>query len=199
MNRLSTVLLFLLLGIQFSFAQSPTANQSKKIRPYIAYEFGEAAFNKFQSLSGEIGIRFPNDQMLRLTHMNVQFTEGHLSSDFAVVVKGEDVEGSFFGFEAFYDLPVFWKGFYISPSLGYYRNDYNHLILEESLTKKSFTLGAAISYREINIFGVKGLYYTLSLPLRTHTNPIKRTSLGDTIILGNRLDSNIWFFVGYEF
>ena len=199
MNRFSTVFFLLLLSTSFSFSQSIQADQVKQIRPFIAYEFGEAAFNKFQSLSGEIGLHFQNNHMLRLTHMNVKLTEGHLSSDFAVVVEGDDVEGKFLGFEAFYDLPVFWKGFYISPSFGYYKNEYNHLILEQNLKNNSFTIGTAISYRETDIFGVKGLYYTVSFPMRTPFNPIRETSLGETLIKGNRFDNNIWLFVGYEF
>jgi len=55
--------------------------------------------------------------MIRLTHMNVNLTEEHLSSEFARAVDGDNVEGKLFGFEAFYDLPVLTKGLYISAYL----------------------------------------------------------------------------------
>ena len=187
-----------LLGY-IGFAQDDTIVENKKTHAFIAYELGQAAFNDFNSYSGEIGLRFNNNHMVRLAHMNVKMSEEHLSSDFAVVVDGDNVEGKFFGFESFYDFPVIWNGLYISPSLGWYRNEYNHTILDEKLKKDSATIGLAISYRETDIFGVKGLYYTLSFPMRTPFNPIKKTELGDTTIKNNTFDNNIFFFVGLEF
>lgn len=195
-NSITLVLVFLSF---FAYTQQNSEKENQKIRPFIAYELGQAVFNDFKSYSGEIGIRFRNNHILRLSHMNIKMSETHLSSDFAVVVDGDNVEGKQFGFEAFYDFPVFWKGFHLSPSLGWYKNEYNHTILDENIIKKSLTIGLAISYREVNIFGVKGLYYTLSFPMRTPFKPIKRTKLGNTIIKNNTFDSNIFFFVGFEF
>lgn len=174
-------------------------NQEDKIRPFLAYEFGEAAFNKFQSLSGEIGVKFPNNYLLRLTHMNVNLSEKHLASSFAGAVDGSDVRGKMFGFEAFYDIPIAWKTLYISPSVGYYRNEYKHTVLDEAIENKTATIGAGISYRETNLFKVKGLYYTLSLPMRISLNPIKKTTLGETTIRNNAFDNNIWLFIGFQF
>lgn len=166
---------------------------------FIAYEFGEAVFNKFQSLSGELGWRFNNQHMIRLVHINHDLTEEHLSSGFAGAVDGDYVEGKLFGFETFYDFPIFTKGLYISPSIGYYRNEYRHTMLQEDLQKSSCTLGTALSYRETNIFNVKGLYYMFSIPMRISLDPIKETKLGDTIIKNNTFENNIWLFIGYAF
>jgi hypothetical protein len=188
----------LLLGF-IVFSQNNPKKETKKTKPFIAYELGQAIFNDFNSYSGEIGLRFNNNHILRLAHMNIKMSEAHLSSDFAVVVDGDNVEGEQFGFETFYDFPVFWEGFYLSPSFGWYRNVYSHTILDESLKKSSATIGLAISYREVDIFKVKGLYYMLSFPMRTPFNPIKKTKLGKTTIKSNVFDSNIFFFIGFEF
>lgn len=172
--------------------------------PFVAYEFGEAIFNKFRSLSGEVGISLPKKHLIKLVHQNVQLTEEHLNSGFAVTVKGDKVEGSLFGFEAFYSFPlVKWSGdneiLYLSPSVGYYRNRYNHTILPETFEQSSSTIGLEISLRETNLFGLKGLYYAVTIPVRVHFNPHEEFSLGDTRILKNSIDNNIWLLVGYQF
>lgn len=199
--KFKTTLLLLVaaLSIQFSYAQDNTTIQQKQITPFIAYELGEAAFNNFQSLSGEIGIKFANNHLLRLTHMNVKLTESHLSTGFAGAVDGNDVEGKFFGFEAFYDFPVFLRGLYISPSLGFYKNEYSHLTLNEKLTNNSATIGLGIGYRETNLFRIKGLYFMVTFPMRTPLNPIDKTILGNTTVNSNVFSNNIWLFIGYEF
>ncbi len=171
---------------------------------FFAYDFGEAVVNRFQSLSGEIGLSLPNKHLIRMVHMNVWLTEPHLKSKFVATVKGDQVKGRMVGFETFYSLPVIkWReeneAIYVSPSVGFYANQYEHLKLNESFEKKSATLGLELSYRETNPFGVKGLYYTISIPMRTHFSPHDKTTLGDTTILSNRFDGNIWFFVGYQF
>ncbi len=202
--RVIPFLFLTIFGSSWSIAQQLQDSSKKSIHPFIAYEFGEAIFNRFQSLSGEVGVVLPNDHMVRLVHQNLSLTEGHLSSDFAVVVKGDDVEGSLFGFEAFYGLPVVkWNHnkemLYLSPSIGHYRNEYWHTILEERFEKSSWTAGLEISYRETNLFRVKGLYCTVSIPIRIHFSPHEEFTLGDTRILGNRLDNNIWLMIGYQF
>lgn len=195
-STLTTCLLIFQLGISQNVEQIKEA----KIKPFIAYEFGEAAFNKFQSVSGEIGIRFPNNQMIRLVHMNVQLTEQHLSSSFAGAVDGDNVEGSMFGFEAFYDIPVTWNTLYLSPSVGYFKGEYNHLILDESLKLDyAYSVGLAVSYRENNLFGLEGLYYNFSVPMRFNLSPTDATVLGETTIVNNTFENNIWIFIGYEF
>lgn len=193
-------LLFLLtFYCHTGYAQNESSSTKREGTFFVGYELGEAAFNKFQSLSGEVGFRFQNQYMFRLTHMNVKLSEEHLSSSFAGAVEGDQVVGDFLGFEAFYDMPVLFNGFYISPSCGYYENKYRHQTLNDNLVNKSLTFGAAISYRENNLFKLQGLYYMISFPMRTPINPITETKLGDTIIKNNSFDNNIWLFIGYEF
>lgn len=180
-------------------AQDDQGAAQKKIRPFIAYDFGEAAFNKMQSISGEVGVQFANDHLLRLVHMNVGLTEQHLSSSFAGAVDGPNVKGKLFGYEVFYDLPVITKGLYIGPSVGYYMNEFEHTVLEESLMRKTATAGLGISYRETNLFGVKGLYYTFTIPMRLSLEASEETKLGETIISSDKFDNNLWLFIGYQF
>ncbi len=177
----------------------PQKDSANCIKFFIAYDFGEAALNQFKSLGGELGVRFKNDHLLRLSHTNLYLSEKHLSSGFASAVDGEKVKGKQFGFELFYDLPVFFKGLYIAPSLGYYIHEYTHTILSEKLKKSSFTTGAAVSFTEVDLFKVKGMYFRLSVPFRFHFTPIKETNLGDTTIKNNLFDNSIWFFVGFQF
>lgn len=194
-----TLIICLIISAQLCRAQVKTVQSDEQATLFIAYELGEAAFNKFQSLSGEIGINFPNKQSLRLTHMNVNLTEQHLSSSFAGAVDGSDVKGKLFGFELFYDFPAILDNLYLGPSLGYYNNNYEHTILNQKLRQKSVTLGVGISYQESDIFNIKGLYYRFSIPIRTHLNPSEKTNLGDSVINKNNIDNNIWLFIGYEF
>ena len=175
------------------------STQLERTKFFIAYDFGEAAFNRFKSLGSEIGVRFKNDHLLRLAYTNLHLSEEHLSSDFAKAVDGENVKGKQVGFELFYDFPVFVKGLYIAPSVGYYDNEYTHTILNEKFEKSSFTTGAAVSFTETDLFKVRGLYYRLSVPFRFNLDPIEETKLGDTTIKRNLLDNNIWFFVGFQF
>lgn len=185
-------------------AQDFNLNTDEKISPFLAYEFGEAIFNRFQSFSGEIGLSFPNKHLIRLVHQNVQLTEAHLSSNFASIVKGDNVEGSLFGFEALYSFPLYrWKNdcqiIYISPSVGYHQNGYSHLILEEAFEKSSMTAGLELALRETDLFGIRGLYYALTIPTRIHFSSHDAFTLGDTQISSNRFDNNIWLFIGYQF
>ena len=203
-SRVILLIFPIIIGSNLCVAQEIDDSADPSISPFIAYDFGEAIFNKFQSLSGEIGVILPNHHLIRLVHQNVELTEEHLSSDFAIPVKGDNVEGSLFGFETFYSFPLKkWKGakeiLYISPSLGYYKNEYRHTILEDRFEKSSMTAGVEISYRQTDLFKIKGLYYTLAIPIRIHFTPHEEFKLGDTRILGNRLDNNIWFMLGYQF
>ena len=175
------------------------STQLKTTKFFIAYDFGEAAFNRFKSLGSEIGVQFKNDQQLRMAYTNLHLSEQHLSSDFAKAVDGENVKGKQVGFELFYDFPVFVKGLYIAPSIGYYDNEYTHTILNEKLEKSSFSIGAAVSFTETDLFKVKGLYYRVSVPFRFNLDPIKETKLGDTTIKSNLFDNSIWLFIGFQF
>ncbi|WP_281612686.1 hypothetical protein [Flammeovirga sp. SubArs3] len=173
--------------------------QSKTTKFFIAYDLGEAIFNQFKSLGGEVGVGFKNDHLFRMSFTHLFLTEEHLSSDFVKAVDGENVEGKQFGFELFYDFPVFFKGLYIAPSVGYYDHEYRHTISNEKVQQSSFTVGGAISFVETDILKVKGLYYRVSLPLRYTLDPIEETQLGDATIKSNQFDNNIWFFVGFQF
>ena len=182
--------------------------KKERIKPFIAYDFGQAMFNKFQSLSGEIGLKLPNHHLIRLTHMNVEFTEKHLSSKkaipFIAPYEGDKFEGSIFGFEAMYSIPTLkWKKnrniVYLSPSVGHYTKKYWHTELDEKSENGSFLVGLEISYREINVLRIKGLYYTLTMPLRFNLSPHGTVFLGDAKILGDRIDSNTMFYIGLEF
>ncbi|GAB5557980.1 MAG: hypothetical protein SchgKO_21930 [Schleiferiaceae bacterium] len=205
--------LFFLLFSSSAQAQQagPVADKetdSRKLHFFIGYDLGEAMFNSFQSLSGEVGVSLPNRHLIRLVHMNVNLTEQHLSSDFVATVDGDNVEGKMLGFELFYSYPLFqWRegdqGFYVSPSLGVYNNQYWHTELDERLDHTSGTAGFELSFREVNPFktqgAFKGLYYTVSLPFRFHFSPHDKTQLGNTTISSNAFDNNIWLFIGYEF
>lgn len=198
----STITESLFINKDYSSVPIYSQKDSVKIKNtkfFIAYDLGEAAFNQFKSLGGEAGVRFKNNHLLRLSHTNLHLTEKHLSSSFASAVDGKNVEGKQFGFELFYDFPVFVKGLYIAPSVGYYNNEYTHTILNEKLEKSSLTIGTAISFTEMDLFKLKGLYYRFSVPFRFNLNPIEETKLGDTTIKSNLFDNNIWFFIGFQF
>lgn len=162
---------------------------------FIGYDFGEAAFNRFQSLGSEVGIRFQNGDHFRLSYTNLKLTEEHLSSNFASAVDGENIRGKQQGLELFYDLHLPVKDLYIGPSIGFYDNRYNHTLLKEKIRKSSFTMGAAVSYSQ-NLFKSKWVYYRVSVPIRYTFNPIEETKLGAATIKSNRVDNNIWFFIG---
>jgi len=198
-NKISLIIILFFIVVSSAFAQKDQAENLNRKRFFLAYEFGEAAFNSFQSLSGEIGIRFPNNHMFRIVHMNVNLTEGHLSSSFAGAVDGDNVKGVFLGFEAFYDFPILVEGLYLGPSIGYYNNEYQHTLFDEVEMNESATLGVGISFREKDIFGVNGLYYMVSIPIRIALDPSDETMLGSSIIKSNQFDNNIWLFVGFEF
>lgn len=183
-----------------------TAKTVKKMEPefFVAYDFGEAMVNRFQSLSGEVGLCRPNKHLIRVVHMNVWLTEQHLESDFVATVKGPNVKGRMIGWEAFYGFPIIkWKegheAINLSPSIGFYSNQYEHIKLNSGFRQNSMTTGLEVSYREHNPFGVKGLYYALTIPMRMHFKPHEEVILGETTILSNRLDGNLWFFVGWQF
>ena len=184
--------------------ESNTPENKSKLGFFVGYDFGEAMVNKFRSASGEVGISLPNRHLIRLVHMNVWLTESHLKSDFVTTVKGGRVDGRMIGLEAFYNFPLFkWKNntnaVYLSPSIGYYSNYYRHLDLNSSFKQNSMTVGAELSLRENDPFGIKGLYYAVTFPFRIHFRPHDEMTLGNTVISSNKFDGNIWFFIGYEF
>ncbi len=177
-----------------------TENTKTKDRPeyFVAYEFGEMAFNGFQNFAGEIGTRFSNGHMLRLAHMNVKLSEKHLSSDFANVVDGPNVEGLFKGLELFYDIPVY-KNLHLGGSIGYYNDFYQHTFTNEKIDHKTGTVGFELNYRETDLFKLKGLYFNLAFPFRFYFDPLEETSLSNSTVNRHFFENNIWFFVGYQF
>jgi len=171
---------------------------------HIGYDLGEMAFNKFQNLAGEIGLKFKKDQMLRFVYLNVKLTEEHLSSGFAKAVEGDNVSGQWNGYELLYDLPIYRfkranSFIYGGVSVGYHKNVYRHTILNTMVAHKSSTLGFDIGYRESNVFKIKGLYYNFQIPFRYNFKALEETQLGDTTINRSTFNQTISFFVGYEF
>jgi len=190
-----TKLIVLLL---LSFRVFSQAEPEPKTRYFVAYEFGEMAFNKFRNFAGETGVKFKNRHMLRLVYMDVKLTEKHLSSGFANVVSGKNVEGHFKGYELFYDVPVF-KGINLGASAGYYHDRYRHRLTGHSISHTTPTLGFDVNYRETDVFGLKGLYFNFSVPFRFYLRPLEKTDLGGSTVNRHFFENNIWFFVGFEF
>lgn len=104
----------LISGILLLISLPSFGQKEEKVRYFLAYEFGEMAFNKFQNFAGEAWVKFKNGHLLRWVYMDVKLTEKHLFSGFANVVSGKNIEGHFKGHELFYDVPVF-KGAYTRP------------------------------------------------------------------------------------
>ena len=165
---------------------------------FVGYDLGEMALNEFKNFSGEFGYSFANGARLKLAHMDVIASEEHLSSDFAQAVDGANVTGVFKGYEVLYVWPIY-QGWYWGGSVGYYREEYTHTILNESVGSESPTLGMAIGYREDNLWGFKHLYYDLSIPFRYSFNGFETTTLGRSTVTSNKLRNNIWFNVGIQF
>ncbi len=177
------------------FGQNDVSKE--KVRYFVAYEFGEMAFNKFKNFAGETGVKFKNNHMLRFVYMDVKLTEKHLSSGFANVVSGKNVEGHFKGYELFYDIPVF-KGVNLGAGTGYYNDFYQNILTKESVSHSTPTVGFGLNYRETNLFKVNGLYFNFSVPFRFYLKPLEKTNLGGSTVNRHFFEKNIWFFVGFE-
>jgi len=165
---------------------------------FAGYNVGEMAFNDFQHFAGEIGYQLEGGNILKLAHMNVKATEEHLSSSFARAVDGDDVKGLVQGWELFYTFQ-FLGDWYFGPSVGYYKEEYQHTQRDSSLSGESVTLGLAVGYREENVFGINWLYCDFSIPFRYSLNPFDTTRLGDTTVTSNKLRNNVWFTIGAIF
>lgn len=198
---LTLILLTLSCSLQGQQSGGITQTNDQKTDPlktFIAYDLGEMAFNKFQNFSGELGVKFSNQHMLRFVYSNVKLTEGHLSSDFAKAVDGDNIEGLHKSYELIYDIPIY-KYFYMGAIGGYINDNYNHTILDESVSNNTVAFGGTFSYRETNIFKVKGLYYNFSVPIRYYLSPLEETRLGESVVNKHLIENSIWFFIGYEF
>ena len=166
---------------------------------FVAYEVLEMAMNEFRYFAGEAGYQFGPKYRARLTVMEVDLTERHLSSSWeAGAVDGEDVVGYFRGYEAHVDR-FFFRNWYASGSLGYYQDSYEHTVLDESLENRTLTIGSGIGYRRENLLGVRHLYLDFNIPVRYYFNQIEETEWGDATVRPHVVVNNIWLFVGYKF
>ncbi len=204
MKKISIITTLLLFCASISFAQDSEISENTKPNFFIGYDLGEMAFNRFQNFAGEVGVKFKNDHMLRFVYMNVKLTEGHLSSDFANAVDGENVTGLWKGYELLYDLPLYRfkkvKGFiYAGISVGYHENNYQHTMLPETVEHQSPTAGFDLGFRETDVLKIKGLYINFQVPVRFHFNKLEETKLGDSTVNATGFDQTISFFVGYQF
>ena len=90
-TKKATIKAALLRGVAlYLLAFSPISSASSV---FVAYEFGEMAFNDFKNFAGEIGYNFDNKHSVRVSYINVALSERHLSSNEASAVDGENVEG----------------------------------------------------------------------------------------------------------
>ena len=205
MNLFNLGSIVLLLSTSI-FAQEKTDSLVNHTNPHVfaGYELGEMVFNRFRNFGGEVGIVRSNDHRIRFVYLNVDLTEDHLASEFTLDVDGENVKGTMVGYEMFYDFPLLrlkkHNGIlYGGVSAGYYENGYSHTINGTSISHSTPTIGGAISYRENDLFTVKGLYYNLSIPVRFYFNPLEKQMPGETTVNRHLVVNNIWFTVGYEF
>ncbi|MCX2681130.1 hypothetical protein OOZ15_14355 [Galbibacter sp. EGI 63066] len=168
---------------------------------FIGYETLEMSMNRFQNFAGEVGYRINPKHQIRMMAGEVKLTEQHLSSKWqAYAVDGKNVDGYFRIYELYYDRFFFKrKNWYASGSMAYVRDKYNHLISDRRIDNETATIGFAIGYKKINLFGVKHLYINASIPFRYYFNSIPETQWGDTKIEQHKYVNNIWFYIGYQF
>ena len=198
----------LVIGMNQVFAQNQDAlknidDNHQKVGFFVAYELAEMAFNNFQNFSGEVGVAFKNDHQLRFVYQNVKLSESHLSSNFSKAVDGKNISGLMETYELFYDIKVYSTNsnnmLYWGLSTGYAEDYYQHTLLEDYVRNTTWTVGFAPSFRETNLFKVKGLYYKLAVPFRYYFDPLEKTNLGNSTVKKHIFTNNIWFFVGYQF
>lgn len=197
MKRLSSlgsgVVVLMLLSIGEASGQAPQRGA------FVAYEILEMAMNEFRYFAGEAGYQFGPRYRARLTVMEVDLTERHLSSSWeAAAVDGEDVVGYFRGYEAHLDR-FFARNWYASGSLGYYQDSYEHTVLDESLENQTLTIGSGVGYRREDLFGIGHLYLDFNIPVRYYFNRVDETEWGDATIRSHVVVNNIWLFIGYKF
>lgn len=178
---------------------SAAQGQSRQEGFLVAYETLEMAMNEFRNFAGEVGYRLDPKYQVRLTIMEVDLTERHLASQWeSAAVDGKNVEGYFRGYEAHVDR-FFAASWYVSGAIGYYKDQYAHTQLDESLENRTLTVGSGIGYSRANLFGIRGLYFNFDSPVRYYFNPIKERKWGETTIRPHVVISNIWLFAGIKF
>lgn len=192
MNKLLTLITILLFSNNVS-------SQSNEEGYFVGYETLEMIMNNFQNFAGEVGYRYDDKNQVRLSIIEVNLTERHLSSDWeAYAVDGPDVEGYLRGYELNYDR-FFYKGWYISANVGYYNDYYRHTKLDMELENKTLTVGSGIGFITSNLFGVDHLYLNFSNPVRFYFNSIDETKMGETTIRPHVIVNNMWLLIGYKF
>lgn len=164
----------------------------------MGYELGQMAFNGFQHFAGEVGYNLKNNSAVRFSFLNIALSERHLSSSEASAVDGDNIEGLWRGAELLYDIPIT-NHIFVSPSIGYYDSKYSHTILDQSVRKKSSTAGVALSYGDNGIFGFNNFYWKFSVSYRYYFNPMQRTALGESVVLGGSTEVTPAIFIGYQF
>lgn len=189
-----------LLRIIFVFAMlSGATNVSASSSNFVALELFELSMNEFKYFAGEIGHKFNDKYQTRLTIMDVQLTERHLSSNEAAAVDGNNVAGVFRGYEVNLDR-YFTKNWYVSVNVGHYTDIYQHVILEDqSLKNETFTVGTGVGYLKQNPFGINHSYINFNVPLRYYFDSIDETMLGDATVREHLIVGNLWLFVGFHF
>jgi hypothetical protein len=113
---------------------------------FVGYETLEMAMNRFRNFAGEVGYRFGPRYQIRMSVMEVDLTERHLSSSWeSAAVDGPGVEGYFRGYELHADR--FLKGnWYIGGNVGYYADTYEHVQLPDRVDNETLTVGFGIGY-----------------------------------------------------
>lgn len=181
--------------VLFSAAPNVFASSSN----FIAFEIFELSQNNFKNFAGEIGHKFNEKHQARLTIMDVELTERHLSSVEAAAIDGSNVEGIFRGYEINYDR-YFTKSWYVSLNAGHYTDIYQHQILrDQRLKNETFTIGTGVGYLKQNPIGLKNAYLNFNVPLRYYFDSIDETSLGDTRVREHLIVNNFWLFLGIHF
>lgn len=181
--------------VLFSAAPNVFASSSN----FIAFEIFELSQNNFKNFAGEIGHKFNEKHQARLTIMDVELTERHLSSVEAAAIDGSNVEGIFRGYEINYDR-YFTKSWYVSLNAGHYTDIYQHQILrDQRLKNETFTIGTGVGYLKQNPFGLKNAYLNFKVPLRYYFDSIDETSLGDARVREHLIVNNFWLFLGIHF
>ena len=165
---------------------------------HVGYDIGQMAVNDFKYIAGEVGYRFENNHALRLAVFNVALSERHLSSGEASVVKGDNVEGLWRGMDLYYDYPVT-NNIFISPSIGYHEETYTHTVLGTSVGYSSPSAGFALSYLDIDNFGLKNLYWKFSLNFQYIFQEQEDEMLGDSIVNRDSFSFTPAMFIGYVF
>lgn len=189
--------LILALAINLSIVSGVCqANESSW---FGGYELFEMVSNDFDNFAGEIGYGKHGKNAIRLTIMEVDLKERHLSNKYmAYAVDGDNVKGYLRGYEINYDL-FFTPNWYYSLNIGYYNDVYKHTILDEKIDNHTATVGFGVGYRHQNLFDLDGVYLNFNMPFRYYFNHIEETKMGDTTIRPHIFVNNIWLFIGYEF